>query len=349
MMRLLLDLVAGIRRTATALVTALAAAVAVTLASTALPAPAQVPDAHAASQDQLAGAVRLFELGRFAEAETQLRELVHAAPTPEAAYYLGRVYFAEDSVDRAVDAFASAVHLNAASSAAHDWLARAYTVQLLNSNRFRQFLLARRVRDELERAVALDTSNALARYDLARYYLNAPGIVGGSMAKAKAHAAELAHQGSLYAHYAAADIAERERDSTRAVAELEAALAEAPDSASAYMNYAAYDRRAGRWADAWRVIDLYAARHVDDAELDFEVGATGARAGEQLERARHALLSYLTRPWRPGTPTFGSTHLHLGLIDELLGDRAAARREYETAVALQPRNEEARMRAERMR
>ncbi|MEP6692102.1 MAG: tetratricopeptide repeat protein [Gemmatimonadaceae bacterium] len=302
---------------------------------------ARAQSAPGNAAEQLSAAVRLFETGHLAEAETQLVALVRSSPTAESQYYLGRVYFAEDSVDGAIKAFDSATHLDASSSVAHDWLARAYTVQLLGSNKFRQFILARRIRDELQKSVALDPANALARYDLARFYVRAPGMVGGDVRKAKAEADELARRGSLYAHFAATDIAEHDRDSTRAVAELDAAMREQPDSASVYINAAAYYRRVQKWDDAWRVVEAYAARHADDAELDFEVGATAARAGQQSERGVQALTAYLSRPWRAGMPTLASAHLHLGLIYEHRGERDAARREFEAAVRMQPRNDDA--------
>ncbi len=297
--------------------------------------------------DQLAGAVHLFETGRYAAAEAQLIALSHSSPTADVEYYLGRVYFAEDSVDGAIKAFEAASKMDPGSSAAHDWLARAYTVQLLASNRFRQFILARRIRDELKRAVVLDANNALARYDLARFYIRAPGMVGGDVLKGKSEADELARRKSLYAHFVALDLAEHERDTTRAISAIDAALAEAPDSASVYINAAAYYRRVERWDDTWRVVEAYAARHVDDAELDFEIGATAARSGQQLDRGAQALTAYLSRPWQAGMPTLGSAHLHLGLIHERRGERDAARREFEAAIKLQPRNEDAKSALER--
>ncbi|MDQ6829873.1 MAG: tetratricopeptide repeat protein, partial [Gemmatimonadota bacterium] len=297
--------------------------------------------ATGAAGEQLSGAIHLFQIAHYSEAQTQLVALMRISPTADVEYYLGRVYFAEDSVEGAVKAFESAAQLDPSSSVAHDWLARAYTIQLLSSNRFRQFILARRIRDELKRAVSLDGDNALARYDLARFYVRAPGMVGGDVSKARGEAEELTRRKSLYARFVSLDIAEHDRDTTRATAEINAALAEAPDSSTVYINAAAYYRRVARWDDAWHIVEAYAARHVDDAELDFEIGATAARSGQQLDRGIQALTAYLSRPWQAGMPTLGSSHLHRGLIYERRGDRDAARREFEAAVKLQPRNDDA--------
>ncbi len=303
----------------------------------------------AQTNDALPRAIQLFQHGRLSDAEAQLSALVRAGASGEAMYYLGRVYFAEDSMERAVKTLESAVHLDPSSSEAHDWLARTYTVELLHSGKFRQFILARRVRDELLMAVARDPENAVARYDLARFYLKAPAMVGGNAGKAKEHQAELARRGSLYAHFVTADIAEVEHDTTRGASALEAAIREAPDSAIAYVNAAAYYRRMHDWAAAWQAVEAYAARHVDDDEVDFEIGATGARAGQQLDRSARALTAYLARRWHPGMPTHASAHFHLGLIYELQGDRAGARREFESAAALQPQNEEMQAALKRVR
>lgn len=47
---------------------------------------------------------------------------------------------------------------------------------------------AHEARDALEKAIALDPSLAWSRYAVCQFYISAPGIAGGSYAKAKAHA-----------------------------------------------------------------------------------------------------------------------------------------------------------------
>ena len=53
------------------------------------------------------------------------------------------------------------------------------------------FFLARKVKKQLETAVALNPDNLDARSDLLDYYLQAPPLVGGDAAKARAQAQEI--------------------------------------------------------------------------------------------------------------------------------------------------------------
>ncbi|MDQ6830188.1 MAG: tetratricopeptide repeat protein [Gemmatimonadota bacterium] len=300
-----------------------------------------VPAVVAAQDATLQQGAKLFEQGRYAEAKQILIAAQRTAPTADGAYYLGRIAFAENDANAAVASLENAVKLEPKSSRAYGWLGRAYTLQLVSANKLRQLSLAGRVRGAFETAVALDPDNSEARYDLVRFFLTAPGLAGGSMDRARQHAAELAKHSPMYGHFAAAMIAEKDRDAARATSEWEAAAAAAPDSGAAYFNLASYYRRAKLWDEAWRTLDRYAARRPDDPELAYHVGSTGAQSGRQVERAERALRAYLARPWRPGTPTFSSAHLHLGELLERRGDRDGARREYQMALQLNPKNNQA--------
>ena len=61
----------------------------------------------------------------------------------------------------------------------HLWLGRTYGEKADASNFLTAAGLAKKVRTEFERAVQLDPGNVMARTDLAEFYLEAPGIVGG--------------------------------------------------------------------------------------------------------------------------------------------------------------------------
>ncbi len=303
---------------------------------------ALVTPALASAQDAtLRQGEKLFGQGQYAEAKRVLEAAQRAAPSSEGAYFLGRIAFAENDARAAIESLESAVRLDPKSSRAYGWLGRAYALQLVSANKFKQLSLAGRVRGAFETAVSLDPANSDARYDLVRFFLTAPGLVGGSMDRARQQAAELAKRSPMYGHFAAAMIAEKDRDAAHATAEWEAAVLAAPDSGAATFNLASYYRRSKSWDNAWRTLERYAARRPDDPEVDYHIGSTGAQSGEQMERAEGALHAYLGRPWRPGTPTFSSAHLHLGEIMERRGDREAARREYQTALQLNPKNNQA--------
>lgn len=86
---------------------------------------------------------------------------------------------------------------NAAANAAPDddeyvhWLGKAYGRQAEHAGGFTALRLAKQTRAALERAVALNPENWDAVRDLARYYADAPGFLGGDKDKAAALRARL--------------------------------------------------------------------------------------------------------------------------------------------------------------
>jgi hypothetical protein len=83
------------------------------------------------------------------------------------------------------------VQLDEHSSDYHLWLGRACGRLAERVDVFRQFLLARKMKLHLERAVELNPENLAARADLREYYEKAPAFLGGSVEKAKVQEEEI--------------------------------------------------------------------------------------------------------------------------------------------------------------
>src|SRR5205807_2021766 len=132
-------------------------------------------------------------------------------PNDAASYnYLCRAYFALADWDHAVAACEKSVALAPDSSDYHLWLGRAYGEKADRVNPFSAASLAGKVRREFERAVQLNPRSVEARADLAEFYLDAPGIVGGGQDKARAQAAALGSLSQAKAHYVNARTAQNE-------------------------------------------------------------------------------------------------------------------------------------------
>ncbi|EDY83318.1 tetratricopeptide repeat domain protein [Verrucomicrobiia bacterium DG1235] len=82
-----------------------------------------------------------------------------------------------------------------------------------------------RAMDQYKAAVKVDPDHVGGHIGLSRYYMNAPAIGGGSMKKAKEHAAEIARINPYLGHIEMALIAQKENRSEDAEAEFAAALA----------------------------------------------------------------------------------------------------------------------------
>jgi tetratricopeptide (TPR) repeat protein len=144
------------------------------------------------AQENLERGRQLFEHGRVAEARHVFESAVQENPQNDvAAFYLGRIFFAEEDYDRAVEWFEKAAQVDAGNSDYHLWLGRGYGNQALRASVWSRFFLARKVRQHFEKAVELDPENTAARLDLLEYYLKAPRFLGGGKEKALVQAEEI--------------------------------------------------------------------------------------------------------------------------------------------------------------
>src|SRR5882762_10699152 len=183
----------------------------------------------------------LLAAGRVDDAITTLSGKISSAPDDAASYnLLCRAYFALSNWDRAASACEKAVSLAPNNGEYHLWLGRTYGEKADASNFFTAAGLAKKVRTEFERSVALDPNNAAARTDLAEFYLEAPGIVGGGQDKARAQVDTLAKLNPAKAHWVNGRIAEKNKDTPRAEREYRAAIAESQAAARAWLNLALF-------------------------------------------------------------------------------------------------------------
>src|SRR5262249_27246071 len=149
---------------------------------------------------------------------------------------MGRVYMAMDKSGDAVEWFEKAAKANDKSSEHHLWLANAIGDQAEHANKLKLPFMARRIKSEFERASQLDPTSIDARHGLIQFYSQAPGVMGGSMEKAKEQAIEILKLNGMRGHFEMAALLECEKDVAGAEREYAAALVAAPDSNAAYNN-----------------------------------------------------------------------------------------------------------------
>src|SRR5579862_4039057 len=125
--------------------------------------------------------------GRVDEAITALNGRLSSSPSDaESSNLLCRAYFALEEFDLAESSCKKAVALEPDNGRYHRWLGHVYGEKADRTNFLSAAGLAGKTREEFERAVQLDPRDVDARVDLAEFYLEAPGIVGGGRDKAMA-------------------------------------------------------------------------------------------------------------------------------------------------------------------
>lgn len=279
-------------------------------------------------------AVDLLKLGRADEARRALNATIAENPNDAQAYnLLCRVYFQLERWDSALRMAEKSVALDPENSNYHLWLGRAAGRKAENSNPFTAWGLARRVRAEFERAVALDGKNAEARSDLAEYYLEAPGFLGGDRKKARDQGDAVAPYDPALASYIYARVEEKQGND-RAEQLYKKAVAESGGGARYLMELAYFYRRAGRMQDMEQAVTQALAAPRKGGVPEYDGAYLLMRTGRNYKGAVQMLRHYLEGddPVEDG-PSFRA-HYMLGALLEKMGDRKGAAQQYRAALAL---------------
>jgi len=256
------------------------------------------------------------------------------------AFLAGKKALEQNDASKAVDFLEKAVALEPRSSEYYDWLGRAYGTQAENASVLKQPFLAKKTRSAWEKAIALDPDNIGAREDIIQYYLLAPGFLGGSKDKAKQQAAEVKRRNPYRGALVAAQVCVAVKDHGCAESELKWAINTYPDSSLGYTSLSAYYVSEKQFDRAFAVVDARLKARPTDPVALYSLGRTVSISGQNLERGDAALRAYIAAPPENG-PSVANAHYRLGLIAEKRGDKEFARREYQTAVQINPHYKEA--------
>lgn len=247
----------------------------------------------------------LYEERRYSEARAVFRELeADQAENVEINFYLGRLAL---WFDDGADALA---HLEKAARIAPDdpriqnALGDAFGLAAQKAGLLAKLGWARKCLSAYERAVQLAPREPAYRWSLVGYFCVAPRIAGGSGEKALVQAAEIGKLDPMGGRIALATLYLSEQKPAAAFAQFDEVL----------------------------------RGNADDFLALYQVGRVAALSGQRLERGREALQRCLALvpPSGDGMPTLASAHHRLGNILEKMGDVAAARIQYATALRLLP-------------
>jgi tetratricopeptide (TPR) repeat protein len=279
---------------------------------------------------------KLIDDRKFDEA----RSTVGAGADDRAQHCLGMIDVQANRTRDAIGHFEKAVKLNDQSALHHLWLGNALGNVADSTSKIKLPFLARRVKSEFDRAVELDPKSIDARHGLIQFYSQAPGVMGGSMDKAKDQAREIGKLNPMRGHYEMANLFARDKKTAEAEQELIAAERESPDSAVASYWLGSFYQNQARWPDAFAVYDRMLKKYPGEANVHLQIGRAAAISGEQLERGERELKIWLASPPKDAvTATISNVHWRLGMIHEKQGKKDVARSDYGAALSINPSNE----------
>jgi tetratricopeptide (TPR) repeat protein len=276
----------------------------------------------------------LLKAGRADQALHLLNLAVAHNPNDARAYnLLSRVYFQLELWDNAVRMGEKAIALDPQNSSYHLWLGRAMGRKAEDSNPFTAFGLARKVKTEFERAVALDADNLPARNDLSEFYLEAPSVLGGDKTKAKQQADYVVKHDAALGNYMYARVAEKRGDAG-AEADFKKAIAASNAPGHYWIELAHFYRRAGRPGDMETALTQAVASAKPGDFTEYDAAALLLHTGRNYAGAAQMLRHYVSQedPAEDG-PAFRAHYL-LGIVLEKQGRKSEASLEFQTALKM---------------
>jgi tetratricopeptide (TPR) repeat protein len=275
-----------------------------------------------------------------ASASSPAQQANESSTEAKAAFDRGRAAHNAGKTDEAVKAFEQAVALESTKSLYYLWLGHAYTRQLVTASFLRKPFIARRCGEAYNTAVTLDPTSVDAAEARLDFFLNAPGIVGGGVDKARAEAARLATLDAYRGGMATARIAEHEKRWPEAERLYRSLMTDYADRTAALDALVTLLQNAKRFDEAFKIVDDRLARFPDEAASLYALGRLSSLSGQHLARGEAALRRFLTltttEPVRQSNARY-----RLGVIKEKIGDAPAAAAEYQAAIDLYPRHEPA--------
>lgn len=276
----------------------------------------------------------MLAAGRVDEAISVLNTHLSSAPTDaESSNLLCRAYLAIEELDRAESTCKRAVVLDPGNSRYHRWLGHVYGEKADRASFLSAAGLAGKTREELERAVQLNPNDLETRADLAEFYFEAPGIVGGGQDKARAQAKIMSAKSPAREHWVYAHIAEKNHDPAAAEREYREMISASNGDSEAWLSLALFYRHQKRFDEMEKTLVRASQAPMSKPDVLVDVAQNLFRTGRNPALAIQLLRRYLASGPVEEAPAF-KAHYLLGMLLEKQGDKAGAAEEYRASLAL---------------
>ena len=317
----------------------------------------------------------LMDAGHFKRARPLVEARAQSRPNDAETLYLqARIKAAFGDQEDAIKLAERALALNDKVVVYHGAVAHLYAERAQNgAGMLEQFTLARKVKQHLEQALALDPRDWRTLDGFVQFYLVAPGLMGGDKGRAQAVADQTVKWDALHGWLMQARVAQEFRNNVRIEQSYLNALQADPNDYSALVGISTfylqddvkkydladkyareaihadpgrapgyallgasliYRGRYGNVLDTWLA---QAEKNVpDDLTPYFVAGRTLVVAGQDFPDAERYLRKYLAQEPEGNAPKHAQAHWRLGQLYQKSGRAEQARVEYRDALRLAP-------------
>lgn len=271
------------------------------------------------------------------QAKSLLQQAIAAdSRNPEPHFLLGQIYYAFADFNKAADEAQKAIALDDSKPGYHLLLGNALSGLLDSAGMFKKMSLARQIKAEFEHAAAEDPKSIPVRVALAEFYVQAPGIVGGSTEKAVDQVKQIAALDPVAGHFAMATVDVDQKKFAEAEQEYKAVIAADPRRAKAYVQLAFICIQQKRDSEAPALFTKAVEVDPDYLPGYFGVARSDLLAGQNLDEAERFYKKYLTRWPDEDDPGWANAHWRLGQVYEKQGKKDLAIAEWQEALRLTP-------------
>lgn len=289
----------------------------------------------------------LYEGKKYAEAEKIFIAIPSTTSEYAAAqYYLGRIAFDKKDYEKAAEYFETATAKDTKNSDYFNYLGIASAEMAKTASIFSKPSWASQARKSWETAIALDSKTIGPRLSLIDYYSMVPGVMGGSMDKAKAMANEVMKLNEAEGHWRLGSLFASENNTAKAEEEFAKMVKANPDYVK---NLASYYSDQKKYEKAVELFEEAIKRTPNDYPNLYRYGKASAISGLKLDRGGECLQKYLTYAPQYGEPSIAAAYMRLGQIKEKQGNKGEAKRNYEMAVKLDDNLKDAKAGLERVK
>lgn len=316
----------------------------------------------------------LINNGHYKHARVVLEKKLAANPNDaQSLAQMALVKIAFNDFDAAIKLAEQSVKLNPRDAEAHAVLAESYGGKASGDvGMIEGFRLARATKSEAETALAIDPNNHLALRTLMEFYLDAPGLIGGSNSNAEGIAAKILTIDPAKGYLAKAEIATKENHSDQLETLYQKAVEADPRNYNALMDlgwlYVAENTLDLAKADncaqkaiqldptrgpGWALSAIVKVQMGDLPGLDkllaqaekaapdnlayyFRAARVLSGAGKDDIRAEKFFKRYLSQEPEAGAPTLALAHWQYGLLLQKNGRGMESVEELQTAVSMDP-------------